>query len=345
MTCAARVSVALLFGLSAVPPAASAHHSVSYEYDVTSVTELEGDVTRVLWDNPHVRFTVKGRNDRGREALWEVATSSVSILRRMGISPDILKVGDRVRVAGNPARRGLTEVLAHNVFLPNGQEVILTPGAATRWSKRTVGTSETWLATAGKASDPGRGIFRVWSTSLATPFLFPEDQNSYPLTPAARTTAARFDFARDNPLRNCSPKGMPTIMEQPYPMEFVEQRESILLRLEEYDTVRTIHMTARASTKPSAPTRLGYSAGRWDGSTLVVTTRGANWRHLDAVGIPLSAAAEMVERFTPSSDGSRLDYQLTVTDPGTFTKPVVLNKHWIWLPEIKISPYACTNER
>ena len=104
-------------------------------------------------------------------------------------------------------------------------------------------------------------------------------------------------------------------------------------------------MTARASAKPSAPTRLGYSAGRWDGSTLVVTTRGASWRHFDAVGIPLSAAAEMVERFAPSSDGSRLDYQLTVTDPGTFTKPVVLNKHWIWLPEIQISPYACTNER
>ena len=138
MRSGARAFLALLFGLLCIPFATSAHHSVSAVYDVANITELEGEVTRVLWNNPHVRFTVKGRNDRGREALWEVETSSVSILRRMGISPDILKVGDRVRVAGNPARGGPAEVLARNVFLPGGQEVILFPGAAARWSKRTV---------------------------------------------------------------------------------------------------------------------------------------------------------------------------------------------------------------
>ena len=138
---------------------------------------------------------------------------------------------------------------------------------------------------------------------------------------------------------------MPTIMEQPYPMEFVERRGDILLRLEEYDTVRTIHMKAGAGTNPTVPPLLGYSVGRWDRNTLVVTTTRTNWRHFNTVGIPLGAAAEMVERFTPTADGSRLDYELTVTDPETFTKPVVLRKHWIWLPDIKISPYRCTNER
>ena len=347
MRSGATASLVFLFGLISFPVASSAHHSYSSTYDVASITELEGEVTRVLWQNPHVRFTIRVRNDRGLEALWEIEANSVSILRRMGISPDILKVGDRVRVAGNPARRGASGVFAHNVFLPGGQEVILWPGAAARWSKRTVGTSETWLATAGKGSDPKRGIFRVWSTSLATPFLFPDDidPKSHPLTPGARAAAVRFDAVRDNPLQNCAPKGMPTIMEQPYPMEFVEQRGDILLRLEEYDTLRTIHMKASAGTNPAALTLLGYSVGRWDRNTLVVTTTRTSWRHFNTVGIPLGAAAEMVERFTPSADGSRLDYQLTVTDPETFTKPVVLTKHWIWLPDIKISPYQCTNER
>jgi hypothetical protein len=97
--------------------------------------------------------------------------------------------------------------------------------------------------------------------------------------------------------------------------------------------------------RPSASTLLGHSVGRWDGRTLVVTTTNASWRHFNTVGIPLGAGAVMLERFTPSADGSRLDYELTVTEPSTFTKPVTLKKHWIWLPEITLSPYECTNGR
>ena len=49
------------------------------------------------------------------------------------------------------------------------------------------------------------------------------DINAYPLTPAARAQLAEFDRSTDNPTANCVPKGMPTIMEAPYPIEFVRQ--------------------------------------------------------------------------------------------------------------------------
>ena len=188
------------------------------------------------------------------------------------------------------------------------------------------------------------GIFRVWSTALTGAwFLFPEN-SKYPLTERAQRVLAAFDPVKNNPLRDCTPKGMPTIMEQPYPMQFTQQGEDILLRLEEYDTLRTIHMKADSGARKPPRSRLGYSVGRWDGTALVVTTTSVNWPHFDGVGIPMSEQVEIVERFTTNADGSQLDYRMTVTDPLTFTKPVVLQKHWLALPNVAVKLYKCTQD-
>jgi hypothetical protein len=161
------------------------------------------------------------------------------------------------------------------------------------------------------------------------------------LTERAQSIARAFDPVKNYPLRDCTPKGMPTIMEQPYPMQFSQQGENILLRMEEYDTVRTIRMKPDSRPQQSrAP--LGHSTGRWEGTALIVTTTGISWPHFDAAGIPISEQARLVERFTPSADGSRLDYRMTVTDPLTFTKPVDLQKHWLGLPDVELKPYRCT---
>src|SRR5512134_682548 len=82
---------------------ALAHHSVSAWFDTTATTEIEGVVTDFRWQNPHVVFTMRVAGDRG-EALWEIETLSISGISRWGIERDVIKVGDRLRVAGNPAR-------------------------------------------------------------------------------------------------------------------------------------------------------------------------------------------------------------------------------------------------
>ncbi len=65
---------------------------------------------------------------------------------------------------------------------------------------------------------------------------------------------------------------MPTIMEQPYPMEIVERDGNVVLPQEEYDTVRTIYLNDREPVWiDSRP--LGYTVGHWDGETLVSITR------------------------------------------------------------------------
>jgi hypothetical protein len=270
---------------------------------------------------------------------------SISGISRWGITQDLFRVGDRLRVAGNPARRNTHNIFVRNILLPEGREIVL--GGNARWSERTLRGSELLQAKEGDASRPDLGLFRTWSTGAANGVLFPEDVQAnfdfgrYPLTPAARRAVEAFDFAADDPTRNCTPKGMPTIMEQPYPMEIARNGDTIVLRIEEYDTVRTVQLGSNGAADAATPTPLGHSVGRMDGNALVVTTTRSSWGHFDSVGIPLSMAAVMVERFAPSDDGARLDYTLTVTDAANFTAPVELKKQWIWRPEVQLGKYEC----
>jgi Family of unknown function (DUF6152) len=329
------------------PIAASAHHSIFGRFDGDGVSEIEGDLVAVSWSNPHVTFTVAVTPSGGGEReLWEVETTSLSNLRKFEIAPDFMQVGDRIRVGGLPSARGRNEIYANNVLLPSGEEVLLGPGVAPRWSERTVTAAARARATTGDGSRPELGIFRVWSTAGGR-MLLPETVNvgfdlmSYPLTERARDVVRSFDRLKDSPIANCAPKGMPAIMEQPYPMEFVDRGDEILVRLEEYDTERIIRLAATDVDTEAPPTRLGRSIGHWEGRTLVVSTSAVQWGHFDTVGIPLTEAAEFVERFTLAEDGSRLDYRMTVTDPSTFTEPVELEKYWLWVPGVTVEPYEC----
>jgi Family of unknown function (DUF6152) len=329
-----------------VMPPALAHHSVSAWFDTTAMAEVEGVVTEFRWQNPHVVFTLSVPGEQGG-TQWEIETLSISGISRWGITRDLVNVGDRLRVAGNPARRGANNLFVRNILLPSGREIVLGGGA--RWSTDTLRGSELLQAREGDGSRPELGIFRTWSTGGVNGVLFPEavqanfDFSRYPLTAAARAALEAFDFATDDPTVDCAPKGMPTIMEQPYPMEIVDRGDLIELLIEEYDSRRVVHMRGPgvAAGAAATPTPLGHSVGRLDGSTLVVTTTRSSWGHFDSVGIPLSPDAVLEERFAPSADGARLDYVLKVTDAATFTAPVELTKSWIWRPEVTRGAYEC----
>ena len=326
------------------------HHSAGVYFDVDSVIELSGEVTDVVWRNPHVYFTVQGEDAE----IWNVESNSVSILRRMGLTEGMVNSGDRVQIAGWPGRQRENRLFALNMLLPDGVELILWPGTAARWSDDLLGAAGA-MAIDGESSPSslgiGNDIFRVWSSNMANPASFPLFLDvagaapEYPLTEAAQALRATWNPAADNPYLTCAPVGMPRIMGQPYPMEFIDEGERIVLRIELYDVVRTIHMMAEASdAEASPPTPQGYSRGTWEDDTLVVRTSRLSWPYFDQSGIPQSPEADLLERFTPSADGMRLEYTLTVTDPATFTEPVTLEKYWTWRPEAQVRPFECNIE-
>ena len=100
-------------------------------------------------------------------------------------------------------------------------------------------------------------------------------------------------------------------------------------------------MDANASADGQPYSPLGYSVGHWQQSTLVVTTTHIDWPWFDRRGVPQSEAVEIVERFTLSEDEARFDYSATITDPATFTEPVVLDTYRVWAPGEVIEPYDC----
>ena len=328
-------AVALLFAHPA-----SGHHSGS-EYDRSRIIEVEGRLVEFAWQNPHVHFTVEALPDaQGKRVVWDIETNSVSILRRTNATPENLHNGDHIKIAGSPSKRAPNRMFATNLLRADGVELVL--GASQpRWRTTAMGSKTTWLE--GGTATSG-GLFHVWGTQLA-PGARRLWRESYPLTPAAQKTFAKWDPLHDTVAPGCRPKGMPTIMEQPYPIEFVKKGDSIVLRMEEYDTVRTVYMSANAAFEALPKNRLGRSQGHWEGKTLVVKTDRIDWPYLDSSGVPQSPGSTLLEHFTPSDDGSRLDYTLVVTDPQMFTEPVELKRSWVARPGEAVKPYNCVDTK
>jgi hypothetical protein len=330
--------VAALGALALFAPPAFAHHSSAAVYDRESVVETEGDITEIQWVNPHVRFKVRGPGADGRERMWDIESNSVSIVSRFGLTADLVKVGTRVKIAGNGGRARNDIMWINNMLLPSGEEILFGSGIPARWSQRTIGT-DTRAAVATDTSGK-LGLFRVW-TNTTSPPAFWGDPKALPLTPSAAAARASFDPIKSDPTHNCAPKGMPYVMEQPYPIEFVQRGDVIELRLEEYDTVRRIALSPAAAAQARNEPRVGTSTGKFDGKSLVVETRGADYKFFNASGIPVGSGARYEERFTLNADGSRLEYALTMNDPATFTAPITLHKAWEWRPGEQVRPYDC----
>lgn len=320
--------------LAAAPFAATGHHS-NAEYDFGVIEEYEGEILEVSWRNPHVRMSLRSVRDDGTEVIWDLEAQAANNLARRGLSPEQIGLGDVVRVAGHPSRRRDSMYLT-NVLLTNGTEIRTRGDTEPRWSSEHIGFDPR-APEEGRAIDQeAEGIFRVWMPAERV------RNTDLPLTDAARAAKASWDSVTDDPQIGCQPIGMPGAMFSPHPIEFVRDGEDITLRLEEWEGVRHIDMNAEPGAQIGAPTRMGHAVGRWEGNTLIVTTTRIQYPYMDEQGTPQSDAVEVVERYTLSADERTLDWEATVTDPGTMTEPVVaFTTRWEWIPGEALQPYDC----
>jgi len=342
MNVISKISSTVVAGLLVtLPISVSGHHSMS-EYDRSAVTELEGEVVDVLWRNPHILLWVETADDNGEAVVWELEGSAVSAQLRRGFTTSPVQVGDEVRVAGWPSSRRPQHLQVNHVLLPDGVELLVGGTREPRWSDTFTGNERGLVDPAKVAAARGEGIFRVWSQAVRA-WYFP-GRSDYQLTEYAADAAAEWDDIEDNPLLDCTPPGMPGLMGNPYPMEFVQRDGSIELQFEEFDAVRTIHMEDAVDSTDVSASLLGYSVGRWEGETLAVTTTRVSWPYFDRIGAPQTEAVVINERFTPVEDGNRLDYQMTVIEPQTLVQPFVLDIYFSWRPGEVVNSYDCTVE-
>jgi len=312
---ARRDALLLAFGATGLCSVSVAHHSMA-EYDHDAAVELEGELVSVYWGNPHPRYTLKTVSPEGEETFFELEGSAVYVLERVGVREEMIGVGEHVRVAGYRSSRRPDWIQVSNMLLEDGYEV-LERGAQRRWTQAPAGVEP--AGGEGVTNEQDRtGLFRVWSRAALGDGL---DFGELPLTGGAAARRAQWHPVDDNPAFQCIAHGMPAIMPNPFPIEFVNSGDVITLNLSN-TVIRTIHLMSDASPDGVAATKLGYSVGRWDGPSLEIETTRVDWPYFDDNGTPQSERVAFIESFVLNEDGSRLDYEITVTDPETFTRPV-----------------------
>ncbi len=93
----------MLLGFVSMAPPLSAHHSRAM-FDVDTFISVEGVVTKVEWRNPHMWVTLDVPTPDGKMESWGFEGSGAASMVAAGISPQILKVGNRVKIIAHPPR-------------------------------------------------------------------------------------------------------------------------------------------------------------------------------------------------------------------------------------------------
>jgi hypothetical protein len=120
-----------------VQGAAVAHHSFAAEFDREQPITVTGSVTKVEWANPHARFYIDAKDDKGETVNWDFELASPNGLMRRGWTRNSMKLGDTVTVTGHRAKNNPHVGNASTVVLANGKKLFAgssseneTPAAA-----------------------------------------------------------------------------------------------------------------------------------------------------------------------------------------------------------------------
>src|SRR4029079_15130469 len=147
-------------------------------------------------------------------------------------------------------------------------------------------------------------------------------------------------LSKDDPEALCLPAGVPRLA--PYPWRIVETPTHMFFLFEgNIHSYRQIFMDGRAHPPDPDPTCYGHSVGRKDGDTLVIDTIGFNDKFwFDFVGHPHTEQLHTVERYSRPDLGT-LTEEVTITDPGAYTKPFTINAKHRLLPGDELLEYIC----
>ena len=109
--------------LLAIGAPLAAHHSFSAEYDESKPVSVTGVVKKVEWQNPHIWFYVDVKDQTGKVTTWGFSGGPPGMLQRRGITRDVLKVGDVIKVTGFRAKDGSNNASGGNVTFTDGRQV------------------------------------------------------------------------------------------------------------------------------------------------------------------------------------------------------------------------------
>lgn len=165
-----------------------------------------------------------------------------------------------------------------------------------------------------------------------------------PLQPWAK---AMLDYRIENQLEphtRCKPSGGPRQFLTPYGVEILEMpdlKQILIFDLGGPHTYRAIYMDGRPHPKDLLPSYYGHSTGTWQGDTLVIDTVGFNEKFwIDRQGTPHTEKLRMTEKLT-RTDSNTIKYEVTIDDPGAYTKPWTSGFNLRWTANSELFEYIC----
>jgi len=164
----------------------------------------------------------------------------------------------------------------------------------------------------------------------------------YDLTEAGRAADEAYDETLDDPILRCVSDGLIRMSHGPFDIEVLDVGNRIVMLHQDMNEVRRIFLDRDFPDGVVSMNRsMGYSIGHWEGSTLVIGTRGLKRGVWDAPGMPVSADAEFTERWYLDDEGA-LHIEWSMTDPENYHRPALMHQVRYRQPDDKeIPPYAC----
>jgi len=335
--------MAVVIGVSLNAPDVRAHHSFAPHFDASKPVSISGTLTEYEGRNPHSYVHIAAVDENGKTREYVCESHGVTQLTRNGITPQLLKVGTRIRVTGSLSRHSPYMCFFDTIELADGRTLSVN-------GPRGPARPATTVATQAR-----KDIFGTW---LLAPM--PNRSTSGPqpmiqfLTPAGEKAVAKYDPFKDDPTFRCDPVAIRRVWGAPgTPLEVVRDGDNVVLHHEWMDVRRVIRMNMKDHPKSGPRSSLGHSIGRFDGDTLVIETanysEGVLNQYVEQPGQPTrgllhSAALTSVERLHLDAARQRLVVEIDLVDPEFFKQPFPRATMEYAASDLKIEPFNCSPE-
>jgi hypothetical protein len=168
---------------------------------------------------------------------------------------------------------------------------------------------------------PAKDVLALGAVGSVPPGMGVVDGNEIPYKPEALAQKKKNqdNYLTSDPEVKCYLPGVPRATYMPYPFQIFQSPKAFFIAYEYAGATRNVYL--KDPGPAPVDSWMGQSVGHWEGETFVIDVTGftdTTW--FDRAGNFHSEAMHVTERYTRTSPDV-IQYEATIDDPKTFTKP------------------------